>query len=267
VAAPRIITLTTDFALRDGYVASMKGVILSIVGDVAIVDVSHSVAPQSVDEGAFLLASVWPYFPGSTIHLTVVDPGVGTERRPVAVQTARGTFVGPDNGVFAPALAAIGAIDAGTGTLIDAEAVELTEESYRRHPTSRTFHGRDIFAPAAAHLAAGTPLGRLGPAIESLKTLVLPGFTRRRGALVGSVTHVDAFGNVITSIPAHALPDQPVVRMGEATIEGLSTSYQDRPLGALIGSTGFLEVAVRNGNAAQYLGVRRGDPVEVRKKP
>jgi S-adenosylmethionine hydrolase len=266
VAAQRIITLTTDFALRDGYVASMKGVILSIAPGVSIVDVSHAVPPQSVDEGAFLLTLVWPYFPEDTIHLTVVDPGVGTERRPVAVQTARGTFVGPDNGVLAPTLASIGALDSSTGALIGAEAVELTEEEYWRHPTSHTFHGRDIFAPAAAHLAAGTPLERLGPAIERLKTLVLPGFTRRRGALVGSVIHVDAFGNVITSIPGHALPEAPVVRIGEVAIEGLSASYQDRPLGALIGSAGFLEVAVRNGNAAQYLGVRRGDPVEVRKK-
>jgi S-adenosylmethionine hydrolase len=265
VIPPRIITLTTDFGLRDAYVASVKGVILSIAPGVTIVDVSHQVTPQAVEEGAFLLSTMWTYFPADTIHVAVVDPGVGTGRRPIAVRSERATFVGPDNGTFAPALAAMGAVDPSNGTLTTAEAVELTAEEYRRQPTSQTFHGRDIFAPAAAHIAAGIPLQALGPRLDRLAILPLPGFSRNRGVLLGSVAHIDAFGNVITSIPAEELPETPVIRVGEVAIEGLAASYQERTLAALIGSSGFLEVAVRNGSAAQYLGVRVGDPIEVRR--
>lgn len=266
VAAQRIITLTTDFGLRDGYVASMKGVILSIAPGAVLVDVSHAISPQSVEEGAFLLASVWSCFPKETIHLAVVDPGVGTNRRPISVCSEHGIFVGPDNGIFAPALHQMGAMDSRTGRLEGAEAVELTAEEFRRRPTSQTFHGRDVFAPAAAHLANGVDLARFGPSLERVETLPLPGITRRRGVLLGTIAHVDNFGNAITTIPAAELPEHPVVRVGEAVIDGLSASYQERLLGAIIGSTGFLEIAVRNGNAAQYLGLRRGDAVEVRRR-
>jgi len=264
VAARRIITLTSDFGLRDGYVACMKGVILSISPAASIVDVSHTVSPQDVSEGAFLLASVHNYFPEGTIHLAVVDPGVGTARRPIAVQTSHAIFVGPDNGIFMSALAESGAVDLSTGRLGNARAVELADPEFRRLPTSQTFHGRDIFAPAVAFLASGVELARLGPDLDSLATLDLPRVRRRGGAIIGAVAHIDTFGNAITNISAREIPDRPVIRAGDAEIEGLSASYQDRLLAGIIGSSGFLEISVRNGNAAQYLGLRKGDTVEVR---
>jgi S-adenosylmethionine hydrolase len=262
-----VITLTTDFGLRDAYVACMKGVILGIAPESRIVDVSHSVSPQDIREAGFLLAAAWPYFPAGTLHVAVVDPGVGTSRRPIAVVTEHGTFIGPDNGIFCPALQAMGRIEPQTGALKGAHGVELTSEDHRLKPTSRTFHGRDIFAPAAGHLATGVPLEHLGGAIDRVTTLDLPGFRRRGRTLEGAVAHIDGFGNVITSIPGRELPPEPVIRIGDATIQGLAESYQDRPLGALVSSGGFLEIAVRNGDAARRLGVRRGDPVEVLEAP
>jgi S-adenosylmethionine hydrolase len=259
-----IITLTTDFGLRDAYVACMKGVILGIKPDATLVDVSHQVAPQGIDEASYLLESIWPYFPSDTIHLAVVDPGVGTTRKAIAVTAPHGRFVGPDNGLFAAVLRRQGAIDPKSGRLVAATAVELANPRYRLPNPSSTFHGRDIFAPAAAHLAAGVPLSELGPSLSDL--LLSPASEPHiaDGVIHGRVRHIDRFGNAITDISGDALSGAPRIQAGNAVIEGLSRDFQEREISALVGSTGYLELAVRNGNAAETLHLGPGDEVIVR---
>ncbi len=185
-----IVTLLTDFGLEDEYVGVMKGVILSIAPQVRLVDLTHSVPPQDVRRAALILMNAAPYFPPDTVHLAVVDPGVGTERRPIAVRTGRGTFVGPDNGLFSFVLA-----EMETWT-----AVELREPAYRLPLVSTTFHGRDIFAPAAAHLASGVPVEALGPVVNNLATLPLPRLEIGESSLEGEILYADRFGNLVTSI-------------------------------------------------------------------
>jgi len=185
-----LITLTTDFGLADGYVGTMKGVILSIVPDAHLVDITHEVTPQDVRRAAFVLYSVYRFFPSHAVHLVVVDPGVGGARRAIALRTAAGTFVGPDNGVFTYVLAREPV----------EELVELAAPRFRLPEVSHTFHGRDVFAPAAAHLATGIPLTALGPAISNPVTFPLPHLEITPGAIAGEVLHADRFGNAITSI-------------------------------------------------------------------
>lgn len=256
----KIITLTTDFGTADGYVGAMKGVILSLASDVTLVDISHDVPPQDVRHGAHLLATVAPYFPVGTVHVAVIDPGVGSARRGIALQTSRATFVGPDNGLFTPFVRQRVA------------CVALTNPAAHRYPVSPTFHGRDIFAPVAAHLANGLSLAELGSPVEDPLALPEPGPQRLPGGrLRAQVVYVDRFGNLVTN-----------VRLQEWTGEGVGPSrirvviddmaldvrrtYADVEPGALlalVGSSGYLEVAVREGSAAERLGLGVGATVEV----
>jgi S-adenosylmethionine hydrolase len=250
-----IITLTTDFGLADGYVGIMKGVILGIARDVALVDLSHEVPPQDVREAVYLLYGAAPYFPDGAIHLAVVDPGVGSERRALIVRTSHALYVGPDNGLFTRPLDEPGA-----------QAWELNRPEYWLPHVSRTFHGRDIFAPVAAHLANGAPPGEMGRLIADPVRLSLAGPSRAPdGALRGHVVHVDRFGNLITDVPAAWLAGTGwQCRIADETIVEISDTYADAPLGTLLmlfGSAGTLEIAERNGNAARRLGVRAGEEV------
>ena len=262
--AERIITLTTDFGLDDAYVAVMKAVILGIAPATRLVDISHHVHAQDVDGAGFLLHSAYRYFPSNTIHLAVVDPGVGTARRPIAVESSHGYFVGPDNSIFAPALAHQGALDVSTGSVLDGKAVELANDKYRLGPVSRTFHGRDIFAPAAAHLAAGVALSELGPTVDSLEVggYSVPATTL--DTVSGRIVHIDHFGNAISNIPAKLVADGSIFGISGRTIPGLAHSYQDAQVVAIVGSNDTVEIAVRDGSAADVLGLQVGDVLTVR---
>lgn len=269
-----IITLTTDFGLEDPYVAAMKGVILTISPEAAIVDISHAVRAQAIEQGAFLLASAWPYFPRGSIHVGVVDPGVGTERQALAVRTPAATFVGPDNGLLSPALpdevreAAWGHDQPVPVRLPEVyRAVSLTNEAYFRRPVSSTFHGRDIFAPVAAHISLGVPLEELGPPVEEV--LALAPFRAPRqpdGSLRGRVIHIDVFGNLVTDVRCEDLPgERPTVEVAGRRIVGLSLTYQEgAEILAVVGSGGYLEMAAPKASAAELLGAALGMPVLVR---
>jgi S-adenosylmethionine hydrolase len=258
----RIITLTTDFGLADGYVAAMKGVILDLAPEATIVDVTHEVPPQSIAAAAFLLAGVVPYFPTGTIHLAVVDPGVGTSRRGIAVKFPGGYLVGPDNGLFTSVLDAQ-QDDAGTDEA--AVAVSLSRPEYRLPDVSNTFHGRDVFAPAAAHLAQGVQIDDLGERVTGLVTLPARRPEGDGELIVGEIVYIDHFGNAISNIPASDLPALPVFEVAGVTIGTLSTTYDDAQVAAVAGSTGLIEFAVRNGNAASELALSVGERVTVRR--
>lgn len=276
---PPLITLTTDFGLADAYVGSMKGVILSIVPDARLVDVTHQIAPQDVRQTAYVLYTLYRFFPPHTVHLVVVDPGVGGARRAIALRTPQGSFVGPDNGVLSYVMA-----DQPVETM-----VELTNPRYHRARVSQTFHGRDIFAPAAAHLAAGVSIDQLGPSVTDPVTLRLPRLRVSPGGVSGEVLHIDHFGNVVTSIgrlvwegerlalkPSFGEADIEAIRFpaqkasviaGDQEIQGVRRTYAEVAPGdalALVGSAGHLEIAVREGNGAGELGLQPGDPVELR---
>ncbi len=257
-----IITLTTDFGTRDAYVAEMKGVMLDVAASAGhalhLIDVTHEVAAHDVTEGALALDAAAPYFPRGTIHLAVVDPGVGTDRRGLVVRTDRALLVGPDNGLFTPFL------EGTTGW----QAWELRAEEYRLTSVSRTFHGRDIFAPAAAHLAAGVAPERFGAAVRDPVRLSWPTVRAVAGAVAGAVLHVDRFGNLVTSIRAETLDDvgQRVrIRLGGRPLPLVGTygDLEEGQAGALVGSSGRLEIAVREGSAAARFKARRGTPVVV----
>lgn len=267
----RIITLTTDFGLEDAYVAAMKGVILSLAPKATLVDVSHQVPPQDVFRAALLLESFLPYYPADAIHLLVVDPGVGTERRPLAARTPQGFFVAPDNGVLTPALAHGG----------ESILVHLTETRYFRPSVSEgtacyapTFHGRDIFAPVAAHLARGVPVEALGQVVSDPVLLNMPQATRASpGVWLAEVIHVDRFGNLITSLRKEDLEGHPqewAFEIGGRHLSGLHRTYSEVAVGqllALTGSTGRIEIAQREGHAARALGLGTGARVIARHFP
>ena len=252
-----IVTLTTDFGLRDPYVAEMKAVILGIQRDVHLVYVTHDVQRHDVTEGALALEAAARFFPPGTIHVAVVDPGVGTARRGIVVDSGGHRFVGPDNGLFTTFVSESGW-----------SAFELTAADYRLPDVSRTFHGRDIFAPAAGHLARGLEPARLGPRVTDPVRLVWPEVHEVAGTVAGAVVHVDRFGNLVTSIhgdAVRALGPHVTVRIAGRAVP-LVTTYGELPAGragALIGSQNRLEVAVREGSAAAALRARRGMPVIV----
>ncbi len=255
-----IISLTTDFGLADAYVGVMKGVILGICPEAALVDISHTIAPQSIQQAAFVLSTAVPYFPVGTVHLVVVDPGVGSDRRPIAVRTERAFFVAPDNGVLGLALAPDP----------PRQVVRLSNQAYRLPSVSATFHGRDIFAPAAAHLACGLDLLRLGEPIPPADLVALPHAEPQRegeGIWRGLVLHVDHFGNLITNFRAEHLPPGPLrLAVGAETIAGLHQTFADVAPGDLVaylGSSGYVEIAERNGNAARRLAAGVGSPVYI----
>ena len=254
----RIITLTSDFGTADGYVASMKGVLLNLYPDAMLVDISHDVPPHEILPTALIIEATVPYFSPGTVHLVVVDPGVGSRRRALAVSAAGQYFVGPDNGVFTPFLQ--------EEVLSGAVAVE--EERFRLRPFSSTFHGRDLFAPAAAHLARGADYRSLGPAVEKPVRFPWPQATRRGDELAGVVLHVDHFGNCITSIKEEDLPawEAFYVRCCKVDFGLLKRHYAEVVSGAplaLVNSMGRVELAIAQGNAAVALGIKTGDDVKV----
>ncbi|HVE40083.1 MAG TPA: SAM-dependent chlorinase/fluorinase [Planctomycetota bacterium] len=255
--ASGIIALLSDYGLQDAYVGVMKGALLSVNPEARIVDLTHEIPPQDVREGARVLAAARGYFPDGTIFVAVVDPGVGTERALVGVETDRQLFLAPDNGLL--------------GFLGDSvqRRVRISQSKYFLKPLSNTFHGRDILAPLAGHLSRGIDLAEFGPALERLNSL--DASEPRRGAdggVQGEVVAIDRFGNLITNIPTGMLPEGPDVRItvGRKVLRKLSRSYADVPKGgvlALVGSTGHLEIAVNQGSASKAARIRRGDRVLV----
>ncbi len=258
-----IITLLTDFGLKDPYVASMKGVMLSINPHCHLIDITHQVNPHDIREGAFTLAQAYASFPKGTIHLAVVDPGVGGPRRPALFVTKNYFFVGPDNGLFTFALRAE----------ILKQVVVLTNQKFFLPKISSTFHGRDIFAPVAAHLSLGVKPQSFGPSIKSWRKIFFPDPPLKQGKLVGEIVHVDGFGNLVTNINRKSLlqfaQGRPfVIRVGKRIIRGLKKGYwegdKDEPI-TLIGSGGFLEISVREGNAQNVLNIKKGNRIVVQK--
>jgi S-adenosyl-L-methionine hydrolase (adenosine-forming) len=265
---PPILTLTTDFGASDHYVGAMKGVILSICPHAQIVDICHDVTPFQIAEGAYVIAQAYACFPKKTVHVVVVDPGVGTARRPILLEAAGQYFVGPDNGVLSMLYSA------------GKHKVRLiANHRYFRQPVSATFHGRDIFAPVAAHVAAGVAPSRMGKPIEDY---LRPEFAKpeRSGkrAFSGSILKIDRFGNVVTNFHARDFPElcpsgtdafvcQPAgvaVAVGRRQIAALSQNYAESRPGALfliVGSSGYLEISVNQGSAAKQIGCKTGDPV------
>ncbi len=263
MAGPRetlpLVTLLTDFGTRDVYVGVMKGAIARINPALRVIDLTHHIPPQDVAAARFNLMNAVPYFPAGTVHVAVVDPGVGSERRAIALQTAQGYLVGPDNGIFDGVLQMGGAI----------AGVELTNPIYWRDPNpSDTFHGRDLFAPAAAHLASGVPLAKLGRAVDlaSLVTLALPSWQRQGCCITGCIQYLDHFGNAVTTIPQGAIAGQAWrVEVAEHSLPG-HTTYSAVAVGeplALVGSHGLIELAVNSGSARENLQLHVGDRVAV----
>lgn len=257
-----IISITTDFGNKGGFVGTLKGVIWGICPAAQIADISHEIAPQNILEGAFALWRAYPFFPSGSIHIAVVDPGVGTHRRPIALRIHGHTFVGPDNGLFTPVLE-----DAEQNGW-PAEIVHLTNEKYFLPDVSHTFHGRDIFSPVAAHLANGVSLSDLGPAVTDPVRLPLYKPEQTATGWLAHITVTDIFGNCTTDLPAAQVKDRKTIRFrlhGHEVI-GLVESYGHRTPGdlvALIDSENYVEIAVVNGNAQQFLSAKVGDVVEV----
>lgn len=257
------ITLTTDFGLEDPYVGTMKGVILSVNPRATVVDLSHGIPSHDVMAGALALRTSYEYFPAQAIHVAVVDPGVGSRRRPILVLTSKCAFVGPDNGLFSFVLLRERPIG----------VIHLTEERYFRLPLSQTFHGRDIFAPVAAYLSLGTPPKRFGPLIKDFATLAWPAPRRLAdGTIRAEVLRVDKFGNLITNISADDLALSEVsesglvIRLGEHRITRVLRSYAEAAPGepfAIFGSSGLLEISVNQSSAAHQLGVTARQPLEL----
>lgn len=254
-----IITLTTDFGLGSPYVAQMKGVILSLCPDVTIIDITHGIGPQNIREGAVVLADTTPRFPPETIHVAVIDPGVGTGRELVYAAIAGQRYLAPDNGLLS--------------LLAEqnkpARIIRLRETSYWLPHVSRTFHGRDILSPVVARLAGGLDPAQLGPAQEGLVMLPWPQAERRGGELHGEVLYVDSFGNLITNITLANLrnagdPTTHMVRIKDCEIPSIAAAYGDAADGqllALLDSQGRLEIAAANASAAKVLGAAVGEPV------
>jgi S-adenosylmethionine hydrolase len=260
-----VITLTTDFGIKDGNVGVMKGVIWGICPAAEIADLSHMVAAQDIREGGLILARSAPYFPRETIHLFVVDPGVGTARRPMAARIGDWYFVGPDNGLVTQLL------DRANASGWETEFFHLDRPEFWLPAVSSVFHGRDIFSPVAAHLANGVTLPELGSRFDDPVRIVLQHPERTATGWRGEVVHIDHFGNVASNIRLETLGDslngsRVLVRLGGREIRGLVRTFGERPPGeviALFGSTGSMIVCVVNGNAAETLGVRVGDGFEV----
>lgn len=273
-----VIALLTDFGMSDIYVGVMKGVILGIAPDTQIIDITHAISPQNVCQGAFALLNSVRYFPAGTVFIAVVDPGVGSERHPLAAHAGDHYFVGPDNGLFSYVIA-------------EADSVEVMQPDIAQwglQGVSTTFHGRDVFAPVAAHLASGVPLDALGPPLDNPVRLPTPTLQVDDNTLRGEVVHIDHFGNVVTSlgglrwIDSDTLllesrwglhePPRPFraanarITLGDLQLNGIRRTYAavaNGDLLALIGSNGWLEIAVNGGNAAQRLGAKLGDEIEV----
>jgi S-adenosylmethionine hydrolase len=254
-----IITLTTDLGLTDAYVSAMKGVVLGINPEAKLVDICHTIKPQNIAQAAFVLSRAYPFFPQGTIHVVVVDPGVGTERRAIILRTKLASFIAPDNGVLSYVIQQSSAW----------EAVAITKPRFWLPTVSPTFHGRDIFAPVAARLSMGLSLAGFGDVVTSVTTLPLPQpYQVADGSMVGHIVHIDSFGNLITDIKSSDLPQAKqavTIEVGGQLISGLSRTYAEGSgLLALIGSDGYLEIAVKEGSASAVLSARVGDEVIVK---
>lgn len=256
-----VITLLTDFGLSDAFVGTMKGVILGICPEARIVDLSHGIAPQRIEEGAFVLRTAYPYFPDGTVHVAVVDPGVGGARRALIVETPGYRFVGPDNGIFAHVYMREAAL----------RVVSVTEPRFMLPEISNTFHGRDVFAPVAAHLALGAPVSDFGTVITDYETGTVTEPVSHEGGITGRVLHIDRYGNIITDI-GDALFRKTTrekrfrIRLADLALDRVSASYDEAPAGAslaILDSAGLLEIAVNGGSAAEMLAVSTGDRVDV----
>lgn len=259
-----LITLLTDFGDRDYFVASMKGVILGINPQVQLVDLSHQVSAHDVAEAAYLLKSCYRYFPDGSVHVAVVDPGVGTARRPILASTERYHFIGPDNGLFTHIYAEASQL----------EVREIENRQYRLDTQGATFDGRDLFAPAAAWLTKRQPTSSFGRVIQDYQRFAIREPHWERQALMGEIVHIDRFGNLISNLTiAHVHEvlsvtkrEAPVIRIGAQAIRGLLRSYGQAPndaIGALINSNGQVEVFCKEGRAADRLGLSRGAVIEL----
>ncbi len=271
----RLITLTTDFGTSDVYVGVMKGVILSINPDVEIIDITHSVSPQDIYEAAFTIRAAYRYFPKDTIHVVVVDPGVGSERQPIVCQTNIAYFVCANNGVLSRVLQDIETDDTNTP-----KSVVIENPSYILPQVSSTFHGRDIFSPVAAHLSLGVALSQFGTPIQDLVRFTVPTIQTIDNTLTGQIIKIDSFGNLITNISEDTLTafllstsnDAEAVDFeilaGNTSITKLNSFYAESEAGeplAIIGSFGLLEIAINLGNAETVLGMKRDDRIVVRR--
>lgn len=258
MTAPALISLTSDFGLADSYVAEMKAALLAGAAGAPLLDVTHDLPPGDIWGGAWTLRRVWTRVPPGSVHLCVIDPTVGSDRRAIAARAADRWLVGPDNGLLTFLEAA-------------ADGVPISAAWELRRPSrgaASTFHGRDLFAPAAASIAAGRPEAALAGAIdpEGLVRLPVPRPRRGRTGVSGMVVHVDRFGNLVTDIPVPWAGERPRVRLDGRSLAGWAASYADvAPGEALLtrGSAGTLEISVRDGRAAEALGVARGDEVRV----
>jgi len=253
-----IVTLLTDFGLRDHFVAAMKGVMLSLNPDLAFVDVSHLVTPQDIFGAAFTLGQAWPLFPLKTIHLAVVDPGVGTARKALVASAGGHFFVAPDNGILTFVMEGRD----------DFTAYEITAEHYFRKPVSDTFHGRDIFAPIAAWISRGIPLEQLGNRLPEPVRLKVPVARKvREGLIQGAVLAVDQFGNLITNVkPSDVPPSSRVILPGQREVTSFRKTYAEGQPGEVFvvaGSTGYLEITLKGGSAASLLDLNTGAPIGV----
>ncbi len=256
----KIITLTTDFGLQDYYVGALKGVILNISPDVRFVDISHDIPPQDIMAGAWVIKNAAPLFPPGTVHLAVVDPGVGTDRKPVALKIGGHIFVGPDNGLF---------------SLLTEEnkfeAVQLTNTSFWHSGPCHTFHGRDIFAPVAAHLSKGITFTELGKPLNDLKTYRWASSIADKDGIQGWVIHIDKFGNLITNLSGAVIADvidekKLKLYVGNTILTDIVDTFGSVVEGepaAYIGSSGMLEVAINKGNAQEMLGVKKGAQISL----
>ena len=257
-----IITLTTDFGIRNGFVGTMKGVIHGIAQNTHIVDISHTIAAQDIREGAYTLWRAAPFFPQETIHIYVVDPGVGTKRRPLAARLSDHYFVGPDNGLLTPI------IEDAERNKQSMEFFHLDNPKFWLPKISRTFHGRDIFSPIGAHLANGISLSMLGTPFNDPVRMELTRPERKDSGWIAHITVIDIFGNLTTDLPASALQVRTNVlfRLRGAEVYGITESYGHKKpadLIAVVDSEDYIEIAVVNGDAAQKLGAKVGDVVEV----
>jgi S-adenosylmethionine hydrolase len=271
--SPRIITLTTDFGTIDTYVGIMKGVILSINPNAQIVDLTHAIPPQDIYEAAFSIYAAHSYFPKGTIHIIVVDPGVGSDRQAIVCQTESAFFVCPDNGVLSYLLQSI-----ENGEKHPVDAVAIQNSAYYLSEVSNTFHGRDIFAPVAAHLSLGVRLDNIGPPTQTLVQLPIQVPELSGNTLTGEIVKIDRFGNAITNISETAIArlesastgEMSIyeIRVGSARLNRLNRAYAESGIGkplAIIGSCGLLEIAINGGNAKEGLGIKSGDPVVIQR--
>jgi S-adenosyl-L-methionine hydrolase (adenosine-forming) len=255
-----LITLTTDFGYQDSFVGIMKGVIHAINPDAHVIDLTHGVPPQNVMAGALILQHSIRYFPPGTIHVVVVDPGVGSQRRPILIEFDGSYYIGPDNGVLSVAFE----------RKQPSRITLLSNKAFQLHPTSNTFHAREIFAPVAAHLSLGVPPSEFGEKLDAFVELIIPKLTHRELRIEGEIIYMDSFGNLFTNVRERDLTGLPRdllrISLGPVEVGGLSRNYANVSAGefaCVFNSWGLLEIALNKGNARQRTGAKVGDKISV----